>query len=138
MHDPAVGDYLRPTAEDEREIYRVVGTDESRVTVLRVTDADGRRAHTGEVVTIPRTAVDSYEQCDPPDATQSLGDALTTAYWSVVASARRARERPVVTVVGVVAVGVGSFGDGLLPDALATGAVVAGCLVVAAVVAGCL
>jgi len=47
--------------------YRVVGVDETSVTLLRVTDSDGRRRSTGEVATVSRP-MDGFEPARNPDA----------------------------------------------------------------------
>ena len=65
MVDP--GDHVRPTdGGHDPGVYRVVGTGEE-VALLRVTDADGRRAHTGEVIHVPADALRStFESADDP------------------------------------------------------------------------
>lgn len=86
MTDP--GDHYRPTADAyDPGIYRVVGTG-TEVALLRVTDGDGTRAHTGEVVYVPADRLDSaFEPADDPDAGLSpvglVTNALQGLYWQV-------------------------------------------------------
>ncbi|WP_053948873.1 hypothetical protein [Halolamina sediminis] len=48
--EPAVYDHYRLTeGADAGAAFRVVGVDEKRVTLLRVTDTDGNRAATGDL-----------------------------------------------------------------------------------------
>jgi len=62
MRSPAVYDHLSPTDADCPDgVYRVVGSSDGTVTLLRITDADGRRAHTGEVATVDADALDGFE-----------------------------------------------------------------------------
>lgn len=90
-----VGEHYRP-AEGARDaegtpltpgVYRVVGaTDE--VALLRVTDEDGRRAHTGELSHVsPETLDVEFEPAADPDAGLSpVRDArnlLSGLYWTV-------------------------------------------------------
>jgi len=113
MRDPAVYDHLRSTdPDDDDAIYRVVGTAPGSVTLLRVSDGDGRRANTGEVVTISREALDSFESVENPDGNRSLLGTLRSAasggYWSLRAGG------PLLTI-GVVLAVVGTLGNvGLL------------------------
>ena len=86
--DPAVYDHLRSTdPDDDGSVYRVVGTDADGVTLLRVSDGDGRRAHTGEVITVPRDALDAFETAGNPDGNRSVVAALRSAvsggYWAL-------------------------------------------------------
>jgi hypothetical protein len=83
-----VSDHLRSTdPDDDDAIYRVVGATPDSVTLLRVSDGDGRRANTGEVITVPRDSLDSFESAPNPDDTRSLLMTLRStasgAYWSL-------------------------------------------------------
>jgi hypothetical protein len=65
----------------------VVGAGET-VALLRVTDAEGRRANTGEVRRVDRSVVDTeFEPAADPDAEFSLSrrvrNQLSGMYWSV-------------------------------------------------------
>jgi hypothetical protein len=85
---PAVGEHYRATgAGAPPGVYRVVGAGET-VALLRVTDAEGRRANTGEVRRVDRSVVDAeFEPAADPDAEFSLSrrvrDQLSGMYWSV-------------------------------------------------------
>jgi len=113
MRDPAVYDHLRSTdPDDDDAVYRVVGTAPGSVTLLRVSDGDGWRANTGEVVTISREALDSFESVENPDGNRGLLGTLRSAfsggYWSLRAGG------PLLTI-GVLMAVVGTLGNvGLL------------------------
>ncbi len=54
-------------------VYRVVGVGGGRVTLLRVTDADGRRVNSGAVERVDReTLARAFESAENPDAGFSL------------------------------------------------------------------
>lgn len=75
----AVGDHYRAgTGTDLAPgVYRVVGTREGEVTLLRVADADGRRVHSGTVSYVPVGVVASaLDPADDPDAGFSPLDAV--------------------------------------------------------------
>jgi hypothetical protein len=114
MQDPAVYDHLRSTdSDDDDAVYRVVGTDDGSVTLLRVSDGDGRRAHTGEVVTVPTDALSSFESAENPDGNHGFGATLLSAgsagYWALRTGG------PFMTA-GVALAVVGTLGNvGLLP-----------------------
>lgn len=86
-----VGDHYRriDTSDDASDdtIYRVVGaTDE--VTLLCVTDTDGRRVHTGEIHHVsPSTLAEQYEPADDPDSGFSpvsiVSNLFQGLYWNV-------------------------------------------------------
>lgn len=59
--------------------YRVVGVDEDEVTLLRVTDARGRRVNAGELSSVGRAQFRSLAAAENPDET----GALTT--WGLLA-----------------------------------------------------
>jgi hypothetical protein len=137
MQDVAVYDHLCSTdPDDDDAIYRVVGTAPGSVTLLRVSDGDGRRANTGEVITVSRDALDSFEEAENPDGNRSVGARLASmfgaAYWSLRAGG------PLLTL-GVVLAVVGTLGNvGLLPlsPLVVNGLIFAGfgCLVLSFVV----
>jgi len=68
---PAPYQHVRATdgAGVEAGVYRVVGTSPDSVTLLRVTDGDGRRRNTGHVVTVSRSrfATDFEPAANPGD-----------------------------------------------------------------------
>ncbi|MCU4801834.1 hypothetical protein OB920_15755 [Halobacteria archaeon HArc-gm2] len=80
----AVSDHVRPSGDGPVDadrslppgVYRVVGTPENAVTLLRVADADGRRVHTGEVHRVPRTDLDEFEVAANPDENRSLASSV--------------------------------------------------------------
>ena len=118
--DLDVYDHVRPT-DDAREpgVYRVVGTDETGVTLLRVADDDGTRRHTGTVVTVGRDGRSGLEPAENPDGNGSVGTWITERfeglYWSLRVLAGTVRERPVPGAVALAAMAVGLFGDPLVP-----------------------
>lgn len=117
---PASYDHLRAADADHPEgVYRVVGTGGDRVTLLRVGDADGRRIHTGETVTVERAAFDGFEPAPNPDGNRPLGRALVsgleTAYWSVRAFGQQLRAHPVAAAVAGLLVVAGGLGESYLP-----------------------
>lgn len=68
--DVSVYDHVRATGETDYSpgIYRVVGVEDG-VTLLRLTDEDGRRRATGEVVTVDGDAFDTgFAEAPNPDA----------------------------------------------------------------------
>ncbi|GAA0245435.1 hypothetical protein [Haladaptatus pallidirubidus] len=81
-------EHYRPT-DDTRPpgVYRVVGaTDE--ITLLRVTDADGRRVATGEIHYVSPHILDSeFVRTTNPDVgfspASAVRNALSGLYWSV-------------------------------------------------------
>lgn len=87
-HGIAVGEHYRATAPTREDgVYRVVGAGDP-IALLRVTDADGRRRHTGELLRVSPSAVaNEFEADDDPDAgfspVRSVQNQLTGLYWSV-------------------------------------------------------
>jgi hypothetical protein len=112
------------------------------VTLLRVTDADGRRAHTGELVSVDADAFDGFAATDPPVADRSLGttvaSSLATGYWSVRAFGGELCAHPLPTAVAVAVALVGVVGAAAtsLPGALVGGLLLAGSLALAYVGSG--
>ncbi|MDS0282380.1 hypothetical protein [Haloarcula onubensis] len=137
MSDPAVYDHLRSAdPDDDDTVYRVVGTDADSVTLLCVSDGDGRRANTGEVMTVSRGALASFEPAENPDGNRSLGARLASVPRGVYWSLRTAG--PLMTA-GVGLAVVGTLGNvGLLPlsPLVVNGLIFAGfgCVVVSLVV----
>jgi hypothetical protein len=81
---PETGGHYRDPGDD---IYRVVGTTDG-VTLLRVTDADGRRAHTGDLRRVSRDELDAaFEPAEDPDAGTSPVAAIRNLfqglYWEL-------------------------------------------------------
>jgi hypothetical protein len=66
--DPRPYDHVRGDGTAvETGIYRVVGVDEDRVTLLRVADGRGRRVHEGAVEYVDRDEYGTLEPADNPD-----------------------------------------------------------------------
>ncbi|MEA5389205.1 hypothetical protein VB779_20780 [Haloarculaceae archaeon H-GB11] len=136
-------DHLRPTTDAyPDDIYRVVGTTESSVTLLRVGDEDGRRVHTGELVSVSHAALDGFKRAPNPDGNRSLAafvaSVATTAYWSLRVFVRELAAHPLASAVVVAFVLFGTFGDRLvsLPDTASGVLVVLGSLGLAYVGSG--
>jgi hypothetical protein len=142
MTMPAPYEHVVPPDDYPAGVYRVVGTGDGTVTLIRVTDADGHRTHTGELVSVDADAFDGFTAADPPAADRSLGTAvassLATGYWSVRAFGGELRAHPLPTAVAVAAFLVGAVGDAAtsLPDALVGGLLFVGCFALAYVGSG--
>lgn len=82
------GEHYRPTAaEYPPGIYRVVGRP-GDATLLRVADEDGRRRHTGTLLSVsPAKLEAAFEPATDPDAglrpLASVRNGLQGLYWSV-------------------------------------------------------
>lgn len=80
--------HYRPATDDYPPgVYRVVGAGDP-VALLRITDADGRRRHTGHLERVPeRDLGEHFEPADDPDAgldlIGGLVNAAQRAYWQV-------------------------------------------------------
>lgn len=84
---PSDGAVERPPDAVGGAVYRVVGTADG-VTLLRVTDPEGRRRYPGELVRLaPETLRASFEPTENPDEGLALRHRCRTmvsgAYWSV-------------------------------------------------------
>lgn len=117
---PEMYDHLRTTdAEHTPGVYRVVGTDEDTVTLLRVADAEGQRANTGAVVTVEREALSGFEPADNPDGNRPLGArvsaAATNTVWSFRAFGRSLAANPLPSALALALMAVGTFGEGVVP-----------------------
>ena len=83
-----IGDHYRPTDDaHDLGVYRVVGAT-GDVTLLRITDTDGRRVHTGEIRRVSASALDAeFERVEDPDAgftpVSDVQNALSGLYWQV-------------------------------------------------------
>jgi len=128
--DIAVSDHLRSTDPDDDSIYRVVGTTAERVTLLRVSDGDGRRVNSGDVVTVARDALSSFEPAPNPDGNRSVGArlvlALRSVYWSFRTVLGSLAANPVPSLVALALVVAGSAGASRLSGPLSTGLFFAG------------
>ena len=120
MPSLSVSDHVAPADADHPDgVYRVVGTSDGTVTLLRVADGDGRRVHTGELLRVDADALGSFERVGPPASTRSLGaraaSAVEVGYWSLRAFGQQLRAHPRATVVLVAFVLVGLVGDIVSP-----------------------
>ncbi|WP_415379127.1 hypothetical protein [Halosimplex sp. TS25] len=118
--DISVYDHLRSTDDGpvDRGVYRVVGTDDERVTLLRVGDADGRRINTGDVLTVDRDALDAFEPADNPDGNRPAGETVSGFLgdfgWQLRAFAAGLRARPLASLAAIALVVVGHQGHRVL------------------------
>jgi len=93
-----VGDHYRSTGESVPPgIYRVVGIPHT-VTLLQVADADGRRRHTGNVVSVePERLEREFDPAEEPTAGLDPGrlvlGPIRNLYWSVYAAWLSVRRR---------------------------------------------
>lgn len=123
-------------------IYRVVGTSDESVTLLRVGEPDGRRVNTGEVVTVDTEEFASLESAENPDGNRPLGEAVvsifTTSYWSIWAFARNlvASPLPALVAITLLFVGVVGPGTGFGPEVVFSVLTIVGGLALALVGAG--
>jgi len=143
MTDPAVYDHLWPTGTDYPDgTYRVVGTENDAVTLLRVANAQGRRVATGEVVSVPREELGGFDAAENPDGNRPLGAALNSKmralYWSARVFARNMLANPRSAALALAVLLVGVAGDGVLslPDALFPALTLVGALSLAYVGSG--
>jgi hypothetical protein len=118
----AVGDHVSPTTGDLAPgVYRVVGTDEERLTLLRVGDAEGHRVVTGQLHRVPRGNLDGFVSTTPPTAPggpeAALVDAAEAGYWSVRVFVSELLAHPIASAAALAVVVIGWFGVG---SALAT------------------
>ena len=114
-----VSDHVRPTDDVlAAGIYRVVGTTEDTVTLLRVSDGDGRRRHTGEVVTIDAEACQTLTVAENPDDNRSIGEQVRSTandvLWSFRVFGRSLVAHPFQSVVALALLTFGRWGDGLI------------------------
>jgi hypothetical protein len=138
----SVYDHARPTDDHPAGIYRVVGTGDERVTLLRVADADGTRVHTGELLTVSETEFRAFETAENPDSNRSLGARLAsvpeTLYWQFRTFGDNLAANPLPAAVALAVLAFGAGGDAVvsLPE-LAFGAfIIAGSLGLAVVGSG--
>lgn len=120
MTSPSVYDHFRPTDIDYRDgIYRVVGTNEETVTLLRVGAGDGRRVNSGEIVTVNCEELSGFKSAENPDGNRPLWALAASkremGYWSVRVFIQQLAAHPLPTAVSVILVLAGSFGEDLLP-----------------------
>lgn len=97
---PTVYDHLRPTSDAVPDgIYRVVGTDEETITLLRVADVDRTRRSTGTIVQVGRPDLDGFEPAANPDGNRPpaarLRSALAMPRWAGRAYLDVIRDHPI-------------------------------------------
>lgn len=131
--DLDVYDHVRPTDSNITPgVYRVVGTAEDTVTLLRVGDETGRRVHTGDVVTVDRDTLSAFEPADNPDDGWAIVPLLAglprSLYWQLRTFALTLASHPIPAAVALAVLLIGSLEDpGIaLPDPLSTVFVFAG------------
>ncbi len=119
-------------------VYRVVGTHDDSFTLLRVTDADGHRANTGDLLSVEHAHLSAFEPADNPDGNRSPVAALAGAadglVWQLRVFGRSLAARPLLSVAALIVAAVGLVGDQFLagPDWAFGLAVFAGSLALAA------
>jgi hypothetical protein len=120
-NDHEVYDHVRATddADVAPGVYRVVGTPDDALTLLRVGDADGQRQHTGDVVSVPRSQWSTLEPAENPDGNRSVSAAVRSQlqglFWTVRLLGRTVVERPLPAIPALALVVVGLFGDPFVP-----------------------
>lgn len=141
--DVSVSDHVRSIGTDHPDgVYRVVGRREGGLTLLRVTDADGARRHTGELVTVSRHDFDGSVAVDAPRRERTPRSTLTSVlgllYWSVRVFGSQLRAHPVPTALAVALVAVGFLGGrlSLLADPVSGVLILLGSLALAFVGSG--
>lgn len=143
MDLPDPHEHFKPVnVEVSDGIYRVVGSDEEAVTLLRVADANERRIHTGETVTVPLDEFTGFAPAENPDGNRPLGTVLASnlemGYWSIRAFTQQLASNPLPTTIAITLVIVGVFGDQILslPDVVFGGLILLGSLSLAYVGGG--
>jgi hypothetical protein len=113
-------DHLRPTEADyPGGVYRVVGTGSEAVVLLRVGDAEGRRVHSGELVTVDTADLDGFEDAEDPSGNRSVGRALFSALEAAAFSFRSVAgslaANPLPAAVSFALLLAGIVGESVLP-----------------------
>jgi len=141
MNTVSTYDHLRPVDGDYPEgVYRVVGVGDGTVTAVRVADPDGRRRHTGELITVERADMADFEGVEDPPEDRSEGSVgtafLARTYWTFRAFAHELVVAPVPTAVATLLILAGSLEAVPVPDEVRGGLIVVGSLSVALVGSG--
>jgi hypothetical protein len=149
--EPNMGDHFRPAVDDDADpaeavvadgVYRVVGTPDGRVTLLRVGDADGQRVHSGRIVSVDSDAIDGFAPAENPDGNRSLGGTITSLgrsiYWSLRSFGGSLAANPIPAAAALAVLLIGRFGEELLglSDGLQGVLIVVGALALAYVGSG--
>lgn len=122
-------------------VYRVVGVDASRVTLLEVADASGERVHTGRVERVARSTIDGIERVNSPDeggALAAVGDGAAGFVLTLRYAPRRMAGRPFQTLVGLTLVVAEVLGPTVFPAVPGSVLTVAGAVGVVVLVAAAL
>ncbi|MFA1611200.1 hypothetical protein [Halobellus rubicundus] len=135
MTEPRVSEHVRVDGDEHPPgVYRVVGVDDETVTLLRVSDADGARAHTGELLTVDTGDFADFEPATEPPSDASVASRLAslaeTAYWSVRAFGQQLAAHPLPAAAAGLVVAIGAVGDAFvsLPDPVFGGLIFVGSL----------
>lgn len=143
MSSLSMRDHVRPTDGDYPDgIYRVVGTSEDALTLLRVGDANGRRVNTGEIVTVRDDDLETFEPAENPDGNRPFdavaASSLEMLYWQLRAFGQQLAARPLPAAVAGALALIGFGGEGVvpLPEVALTLSLVAGGLGLALVGSG--
>ena len=120
MSSPSVYDHYSPADTGYPDgTYRVVGTGDEGVTLLRVGDADGQRVNTGEIVTVSYDEFERFNAAENPDGNRPLGAAVRSRgemiYWSIQVFSQELITHPLLTLVAIVVILVGNFGERIVP-----------------------
>ncbi len=129
MQSLSVRDHVRPVDGDYPDgIYRVVGTGDDAVTLLRVGDADDRRVNTGEIVTVDAADLEAFEPAENPDGNRPLGPTVVSSLemlpWRFRAFGRQLTAHPIPAAAAAALVAVGYVGDSVGPLSAAVASVV--------------
>jgi hypothetical protein len=120
MTSPTIYDHFFASDTDYRDgIYRVVGTGEERVILLRVGDADGQRVNTGKIITVSYGDLSNFESAENPDGNRSVGAAvrsqLEMIYWSLRAFVQQLAANPLLSLLAIAVILIGNFGEEIVP-----------------------
>ena len=120
MTSPTIYDHFFASDTDYRDgIYRVVGTDEERVTLLQVGDADDQRVNTGKTITVSYDDLSDFESAENPDGNRPVGAAvrsqLEMVYWSLRIFVQQLAAHPLISLLAIAVILVGNFGEGTVP-----------------------
>lgn len=133
-----IGDHVRPTDDYPDGIYRVVGTSDEGVTLLRVGDADDRRVTTGELPTVDHDEFAGFAPAEHPEKPSARVRRRVAGGGGVRVFVRQLIAHPRPTAVATALVLAGGSGDRTvsLPDVAFGGLLLAGGLALAYVGSG--
>lgn len=138
MEAPCVYDHYAPGNSDHSDgVYRVVGVTEDGVTLLQVGDADGKRVHTGKIVTVSYSTFNSFAPVENPDENRPLGTTVASVpemvYWSVRVFVQQLAAHPMMAALALVLIATGYLGGESLafPDLALDLLILIGCLALA-------